>query len=167
MTEHRLCRYSTKDGGYVYTRGKTDALRECRKHAKLTSSDITLEVEEVVTKDMTTKTLLLALMNGEDVLTENAYDGTVLSVPIASVKGRLKPSKPAPEPRPEPEPRETGDPDEPKPKTRKYSPYLETDDSDEEEYVTIWSKTGFRLLKLNALSPGTKVLTSKNRVVTW
>lgn len=161
-----LYRYSTKDGNYVWPQGKTEALRACRQAAKLTPNDITLEVQEVTLKDFTNKTMLRAALNGEDVVAIGE-DGEYQVKVIAEVKGKLKPSRPEP-PKLEPLSALTSNSDEPKARARKYSPYLERDDVDEEEYVTIWAKGGgYRLLKLSALRPGTKVLTSKHRVVTW
>lgn len=159
-----LYRYSTKDGKHVYPRGKTEALRDCRKHAKLTSNDITLTVEAVELKEQTGKTRLLAALNGEEVIAEDEEGEPKITV-IAEVKGKLKPFKPeAPPPVPPP-----AEGEEPVAKPRKASPWLEQDDSPEQEYVSVYTQKGERMVKIEHLRKGMKIAPSnpRGKVVTW
>ena len=148
-----LYRYSTKDGEWTYPRGKTEALRECRKHAKLTPSNVTLKVEAVELRALTGKTMILALLNGEDVVAEDE-EGEPQATLLAEVRGKLKPQKPQPQPRPAPPP-VTGD----KPRSKR-TPFAQVDDPDDQEYVTVYGKQGWRLVKFEELRPGMFVETS-------
>jgi hypothetical protein len=150
-------RYSTKDSAFIYTRGKTDALREARQHAKVTPKDVTLEVEAVELMPLTTKTLVLALLNGEDVV---AYDeeGEPKGTPIASIKGKC---------RPQPKPRNVrltlrGKPYvAPNGTKAKSTIYDDPHDAEDQEYVMVYMKKGgWRLVKLEHIKPGMKVATA-------
>lgn len=147
-----LHRYATKDGGYVWARGKTDAMSAARKHAKMTPSDITLTVEQVELQALTTKTLVLALLNGENVIAEED-DEQKITV-LAEVRGRIKPQAKPPKPKPVPV-------EQPADGSRAKGGggrFLEDGDHPDQEYVNVYTKNGFRLVKLEHLRPGMKVM---------
>ncbi len=151
-----LYRYSKADGSYVYPRGKTEALRDCRKHAKQTLNDITLTVETVELKPLTGKTMLLALLNGEDVIAEDE-EGDPKTTLIAEVRGKLKVGKP-PKPKPLPSPVEEGAaPNAPRVKVTEFA---QESDRDDQEYVRVYGKQGWRFVKIETLRPGMFVETN-------
>ena len=147
-----LHRYSKNDGSYVWTRGKTDALAAARKHAKITSNEQTLTVEAVTFRELTTKTLILALLNGEEVIAEDEQGDEVVEV-IAEIKGRAKKPKAPPKPKAVKVETEEGRP-------RRASPYPEEEDKEDQRYVNVYTKHGCRLMKLEALRPGMKIQTA-------
>ena len=163
-----LYRYSTKDGKYVWPQGKTEALRACRQASKLTPNDITLEVQEVTLKDLTNKTMLRAALNGEDVVAIGE-DGEYQIKVIAEVKGKIKPL---------PAPSQTlrglvaeseSETEAPKAKPRKKSPWLEPSDDPEQEYVSVYTLKGERMIKLEHLRKGMRISSSnpRSKAVTW
>jgi hypothetical protein len=149
-----LHRYSRNDGSHVWTRGKTDALVAARKHAKQTSNEQTLLVEAVVLKDLTTKTLILALLNGESVIEINEDDEEVSDV-IAEIKGKLKAKKKATPPPPEP--------------VAVDAP-LEVEGDGEDAVVMRWTSRGYSPARISSLRKGDKIATTNGKpaaTVAW
>lgn len=152
-----LHRYLDKAGEFVWTRGKTDALREARAHAKMTPKNVTLEVEAVELLPLTTKTLVLALLNGDDVVVYNE-EGEAKATSIASIKGKCREREPE---KPPPQPKLIL---APPPPAGKRTIYDDPDDRDEQEYCMVYKKSGgWRLVKLEALRPGMRVAVTGER----